>query len=400
MNKSRGGLGRGLAALIPTGPQTDVVSDVLMGGSVQKEEPDDRTSGQQRGLQSHRGGQVANRFATGTDPAFALSVRAVGETPLTGAVDGPAVNGNASGGTHRGGSAETGDAFRPAVAPIGQTAGAEGPRYEEVPIDKIRPNPRNPRTVFDEDALGELAHSMREFGLLQPIVVREVSGGYELVMGERRWRAAQRAGLNAIPAIIRRTEDAALLRDALLENIHRANLNPLEEAAAYQQLLQEFDVTQEELAVRIGRSRPVISNTIRLLRLPLPVQRRVAAGVLSAGHARALLSLPDPSDQEELATRVVAEGLSVRGTEEAVILMAGRSMRPKRSVGKKTVMPDLTALAGRLSDTFDTRVRVELGRQKGRVIVEFATVDDLERIVGIMAPETLNARRKPGATLE
>lgn len=398
MTKPKGGLGRGLAALIPTGPQTDVVSDVLMGGSVAKAEPDDPTSEQRRGLQSHQGRQATARFATATDPAFARSVAAVGEPQVTGAVDGPVVNGNASGDTHRGGSAKTGDVSRPAAVQIGQTAETEGPRYEEVPINKISPNPRNPRTVFDEDALGELAHSMREFGLLQPIVVREVSGGYELVMGERRWRAAQQAGLTAIPAIIRRTEDAALLRDALLENIHRANLNPLEEAAAYQQLLQEFDVTQEELAVRIGRSRPVISNTIRLLKLPLPVQRRVAAGVLSAGHARALLSLPDPSDQEELATRVVAEGLSVRGTEEAVILMAGRSMRPKRSVGKKMVMPDLTALAGRLSDTFDTRVRVELGRQKGRVIVEFATLDDLERIVAVMAPQALNARREPGAT--
>ena len=250
--------------------------------------------------------------------------------------------------------------------------------------------------MFDEDALAELEHSVREFGLLQPIVVRPVQDGFELVMGERRWRAAQRAGLISIPSIIRRTEDAALLRDALLENIHRANLNPLEEAAAYQQLLEEFGVTQEELASRIGRSRPVISNTIRLLRLPVAVQRRVAAGVLSAGHARALLSLDDPGAQEELATRCVAEGLSVRGTEEAVLLMAGRTVRSRRS-SPKVELPTLTDLAGALSDTFDTRVKLELGRQKGRMVVEFASVEDLHRIVGLMAPAALRtSRQTPG----
>jgi len=399
MTRTRGGLGRGLAALIPTGPQTDVVSDVLMGGSVQKEDRDDSRRRQRSGPQSERGWQVADRSAAAV-PSTGGPVLPVGITNGAAGDERPAINGTASGETPGGTSTGSGGVFAPALTDIGprDPGAADGPRYQEVPIERIKPNPRNPRTVFDEDALGELAHSMREFGLLQPIVVREVAGGYELVMGERRWRAAQLAGLTAIPAIIRRTEDAALLRDALLENIHRANLNPLEEAAAYQQLLQEFDVTQEELALRIGRSRPVISNTIRLLKLPLPVQRRVAAGVLSAGHARALLSLPDLNDQEELATRVVAEGLSVRGTEEAVILMAGRTMQPKRRAGRKTVMPDLTALAGALSDAFDTRVRVELGRQKGRVIVEFATLDDLERIVQIMAPEVAHPRHKPGAT--
>jgi ParB family chromosome partitioning protein len=266
-----------------------------------------------------------------------------------------------------------------------------GPRYQEIRLSDIRPNPKNPRTVFDEEALAELAHSIREFGLLQPVVVRPVEGGYELVMGERRWRAAQRAGVDTIAAIVRRTEDADLLRDALLENIHRSNLNPLEEAAAYQQLLEEFDVTHEELAGRLGRSRPVISNTIRLLGLPVPVQRRVAAGVLSAGHARALLSLQDPGDQEELAARIVAEGLSVRGTEEAVTLLARRTPSKSRSTPRKMIMPGVEDLATRLSDAFDTRVRVELGRRKGRIVVEFATVDDLERLVGIIAPEV--ARR-------
>ena len=219
-------------------------------------------------------------------------------------------------------------------------------------------------------------------------MVRDVpGGGYELVMGERRWRAAQRAGITTIPAIVRRTEDADLLRDALLENIHRANLNPLEEAAAYQQLLEEFDVTQEELASRLGRSRPVISNTIRLLRLPVPVQRRVAAGVLSAGHARALLSLPDPDDQEQLAARIVAEGLSVRGAEEAVTLIAGQAAPRRRNAQVKRVIPGLEDLAVTLSDTFDTRVRLELGRTKGRIVVEFATQEDLRRIMTIMAPQ-------------
>jgi ParB family chromosome partitioning protein len=380
MSKPRGGLGRGLAALIPTGPQTNVVSDVFMGGSLRRipTPPEETTT----------------ETTTETAEDGSTDVDTAGQNGAGTEVDGIPTHetvASSASGTQNGRQTQDESSTAP---------GLEGPRYEELPIGQIRPNPRNPRTVFDEDALAELEHSLREFGLLQPIVVRQVSSGYELVMGERRLRAAQRAGLATIPAIIRRTEDAALLRDALLENIHRANLNPLEEAAAYQQLLQEFDVTQEELAVRIGRSRPVISNTIRLLKLPVPVQRRVAAGVLSAGHARALLSLEDPDEQEELATRVVAEGLSVRGTEEAVVLMAGRKVRTKRATPKKLVMPSLTALAGSLSDAFDTRVRVELGRQKGRIVVEFATVDDLERIVGIMAPAALERRRNGGSISE
>jgi ParB family chromosome partitioning protein len=226
---------------------------------------------------------------------------------------------------------------------------------------------------------------------MQPIVVREVTGGrYQLVMGERRWRAAQQAGLAAIPAIVRETADDDLLRDALLENIHRAQLNPLEEAAAYQQLLDEFEVTHEELAGRIGRSRPVITNTIRLLRLPIPVQRRVAAGVLSAGHARALLALEAaPEAQEELAARIVAEGLSVRATEEAVTLAnrgGGKPPGPKRR--KPIHMPGLQDVAERLSGTYDTRVTVSLGKRKGKIVIEFGSVDDLQRIVGIMNPST------------
>jgi ParB family chromosome partitioning protein len=289
-------------------------------------------------------------------------------------------------------------------AVTGQVAGAV---YQEVPMAAIVPNPRQPRQVFDEDALAELAHSIREFGLLQPIVVRPLpaepaighlpaepvigqvgTGRYELIMGERRWRAAQLAGLDCIPAIVRGTADDAMLRDALLENIHRVQLNPLEEAAAYQQLLEDFGVTHEQLASRIGRSRPVITNTIRLLKLPVAVQRRVAAGVLSAGHARALLSLEESFAQETLAARIVAEGLSVRATEEAVTLSRTEPAQnaPKPAAPRPMRAPGLQQLAENLSDAFDTCVKVELGRRKGRIVVEFGSVDDLERIVALMRP--------------
>jgi ParB family chromosome partitioning protein len=268
-----------------------------------------------------------------------------------------------------------------------------GAVYREISPADIEPNPRQPRQVFDEEALAELVHSIREFGLLQPIVVRVAPaspGGarYQIVMGERRWRAAQAAGLATLPAIVRETDDDNLLRDALLENIHRAQLNPLEEAAAYQQLLDEFGVTHDELASRIGRSRPLISNMIRLLKLPIAVQRRVAAGVLSAGHARALLSLDaGPAAQEELASRIVAEGLSVRATEEAVTLAnRGDTAAPAQPRRKPIQMPGLQDVAERLSNAFDTRVTVSLGKRKGRIVVEFASVEDLQRIIDTMAP--------------
>ncbi len=272
--------------------------------------------------------------------------------------------------------------------PAGPTGTVGGAVYQEVPLEAIKANPKQPRQVFDEDALAELEHSIREFGLMQPIVVRELGPGeYELVMGERRLRAAQRAELGKIPAIVRQTADEAMLRDALLENIHRVQLNPLEEAAAYQQLLEEFAVTHDELASRIGRSRPVITNTIRLLRLPLAVQRRVAAGVLSSGHARALLGLEDAGQQEELAARIVAEGMSVRATEEAVVLLKGQApAKPKAAPQRKPIQaPGLQDVADRLSHAFDTRVKVELGKRKGKIVVEFGSVDDLERIVELMA---------------
>ncbi|MFC5996115.1 ParB/RepB/Spo0J family partition protein [Pseudonocardia hispaniensis] len=334
MAERKGGLGRGLAALIPTGP------------------PATRPA-------------LGSRAAAGSVPA------------------GSAADGAGSVGRSPAGVAEWATA---AVEVGGSVAGAV---YREVEIGAIEPNPQQPRTTFDEESLAELEHSIREFGLLQPIVVRERErGSYQLVMGERRWRAAQRAGLKRIPAIVRHTGDDAMLRNALLENIHRVQLNPLEEAAAYEQLLAEFGVTHTELADRIGRSRPVVSNMIRLLKLPLPVQRRVAAGVLTAGHARALLGLDDPGKQEELAARIVAEGMSVRATEEAVLLARREAPTPARASRRKPMhAPGVERLAERLSDRFDTRVRVELGQRKGRIVVEFGSVEDLERIAGMMSSE-------------
>ena len=325
-NRPRGGLGRGLGALIPTGPALDTAP-------------------------------VTAAPATG-DAAPAV--------PGTAAAPPPAA---------------------PVAEPQPQLSPVPGARFAEIPVDAIVPNPKQPRQVFDEEALEELKVSIQEVGFLQPIVVRQLDGEkYELVMGERRWRAAQAVDRETIPAIVRDTKDDAMLRDALLENIHRANLNPLEEAAAYQQLLEEFGATHEELARRIGRSRPQISNTIRLMNLPAPVQRRVAAGVLSAGHARALLSLEDAEAQEQLALRIVAEGLSVRATEElvALALADGPAKAPAAKRRPKPHAPALTDLADRLSDRFDTRVKVDIGRSKGKITIEFATVDDLERIVGII----------------
>jgi ParB family transcriptional regulator, chromosome partitioning protein len=261
-----------------------------------------------------------------------------------------------------------------------------GARFAELAVRDIRPNPKQPRQVFDEEALAELAFSLREVGFLQPVVVRPAGEGYELVMGERRWRAAQQAGFTVIPAIIRDTNDDVLLRDALLENLHREQLNPLEEGAAYAQLLEEFGVTHEELAKRIGRSRSQVSNTVRLLNLPASVQRKVAAGVLSAGHARALLALDGAAAQEAMAQRVVAEGLSVRAVEELVAVGDRGAARRTAQRGPRHHAPGLEDLASGLSDHFETRVRVDLGRSRGKITIEFASIDDLERIVAAMAP--------------
>jgi ParB family transcriptional regulator, chromosome partitioning protein len=340
VNKNRrNGLGRGLGALIPTGPS---LGEGYPGGPTE----------------TGSAVAVADRYAETSEDY-----------------------------------ATTAAAPRPAPEPVPSV------QFAQLSVRRIRANPRQPRQVFDEEALAELTHSVREFGVLQPIVVRRVGEEYQLVMGERRLRAAQAAGLTTIPAIVRDTEDDAMLRDALLENIHRSSLNPLEEAAAYHQLLDEFGATHDELAQRIGRSRPQVTNTIRLLNLPIPVQRRVAAGVLSAGHARALLAVEDRDLQEELAARIVAEGLSVRATEELVAVETsghGQRRPVRRQPAARVTAPAVTELADRLSDAFDTRVRVELGRRKGKITVEFASVDDLERIVALMAPR-LSPRRDEAA---
>lgn len=363
MNKrdKRGGLGRGLAALIPTEPPA---SPAVSEG----EDPIGRT-----------GRSTPRMPAAVTDEHERGTGHGVNTTRMGSAAADVLIGGGGGG-----------------AVPSTEAASDDiGAVYREIPPAEIEPNPQQPRTVFDEEALAELEHSIREFGLMQPIVVREMtppeSGGirYQLIMGERRWRASQRVGLEKIPAIVRETQDSDLLRDALLENIHRAQLNPLEEASAYQQLLEEFDVTHEELANRIGRSRPVVTNTIRLLKLPIPVQRRVAAGVLSAGHARALLSLDTGVEaQEALAARIVAEGLSVRATEEAVTLANhdGTSDSPTPAKRRPPMqMPGLQTVADRLSDRLDTKVSVSLSKRKGKVVIEFGSVDDLERIVGVIA---------------
>ncbi|KRE76759.1 ParB/RepB/Spo0J family partition protein [Arthrobacter sp. Soil762] len=270
-----------------------------------------------------------------------------------------------------------------------------GVRFAEIPVTDIHPNRKQPRSVFDDDDMAELIHSVREIGVLQPIVVRTSTeeGGepYELVMGERRWRAVQAAGMATIPAIVRDTTDDDLLRDALLENLHRSQLNPLEEAAAYQQLLEDFGTTHEQLADRIGRSRPQVSNTLRLLKLPPLVQRRVAASVISAGHARALLALPDAAAMERLAQKIVAEGMSVRATEEAVTLYQDPAKPAKNNIPRPGARHErLDYLASSLSDRLDTNVKISLGVRKGRVSIEFASVEDLNRIMDVLAPGSEN----------
>lgn len=360
--RSKGGLGRGLAALIPTGPDAGprlgtAAADVIIGNVTAPVPPVEAAAEPVPSPTEAPAGDGAS--TDGKAPAKATKPTASKTKSKTAAANGDQED----------------------LAPVGAS-------YQEIPAAAIEPNPKQPRSVFDEEALAELVHSIREFGLMQPIVVRRIGPErYQLVMGERRWRASQAAGLEKIPAIVRETNDGAMLRDALLENIHRVQLNPLEEAAAYQQLLEEFNVTHEELATRIGRSRPVVTNMIRLLKLPIPVQRRVAAGVLSAGHARALLSLEAGADaQELLAARIVAEGMSVRATEEAVTL-ANRDGGdlPAPPVKRKPIqMPGLQDVADRLSGAFDTRVTVSLGKRKGRIVVEFGSVDDLQRIVEMM----------------
>jgi len=285
-----------------------------------------------------------------------------------------------------------------AAAPEAPEGAAEEPDlvggsyFAELPVAAITPNPVQPRQVFDEEAMSELVTSIGEVGLLQPIVVRPLGEDrYELVMGERRWRASRQAGLEVIPAIVRQTGDDDMLRDALLENLHRSQLNPLEEAAAYQQLLEDFGCTHDELAGRIGRSRPQISNTLRLLKLSPAVQRRVAAGVLSAGHARSLLAIEDADVQDRLAGRVVSEGISVRGLEE-IVALGEHGEKPDRPRRRRPVAPGLGEIAERLSDRLETRVKVDLGKTKGKITVEFASLADLQRIVDVMDPRNREDR--------
>ena len=327
-----------------------------------------------------------------TVPADTASVAAADSAgPVgAGAEPGPAEQ---DGDTAEASATSTEKAIDPAEGDDGGLVPVPGASFAEIPVDHIVPNTRQPRQVFDEEELDELAASIREVGVLQPVVVRPLPGAdadgpqFELIMGERRWRASQQAGNDTVPAIIRETGDGDLLRDALLENLHRANLNPLEEAAAYQQLLEDFGCTHDELATRIVRSRPQISNTLRLLKLPPLVQRRVAAGVLSAGHARALLGLSDGAAMERLAQKIVAEGLSVRATEEIVALgdePVAPEMRRRPRAGAHA--EDLNRLATRLADRLDTRVKVNLGQRKGRIAIEFASVEDLNRILDVLAP--------------
>ncbi|MEH0147950.1 ParB/RepB/Spo0J family partition protein [Corynebacterium sp. Q4381] len=368
----KGGLGRGLAALIPSTPlQMDTsgktggigggASDIIFGkpdGGLGQKNPPAKKPKPSKGGDAPKGAKQ-----TKGAPQLSGAPRPVAGAPTV--------------------TASTDAVMQP--VPVG------GARYQEIPLGSIIPNPKQPRQVFDEDELAELVHSIREFGLLQPIVVRDTPDGFELIMGERRWRAASKAGLKHIPAIVRETSDEDMLRDALLENIHRVQLNPLEEAAAYQQLLEEFGVTQEQLADKLGRSRPAITNAIRLLNLPVAVQRRVAAGVLSAGHARALLGIKLGDDEKnaeaqgQLADRIVAEGMSVRATEEAVTLLNKNGTVPDKPKREPIPQPEyLTAAAERLADEWDTKVSVTMGKRKGKIVVEFGDRDDFERIMDLI----------------
>ncbi|MEE2057898.1 ParB/RepB/Spo0J family partition protein [Rhodococcus artemisiae] len=407
----KGGLGRGLAALIPTGPPVETPDDAAAAtGAATKTDTSTQPDAEggaapaaakkppliKTTLTRRPGGTSGMKISpSGLGTAAADVIIGDGKPAPYGSADSDTPGSTGPESTTSGpesNPSEESDTTEPLPSPTGAV-------YLEIPIDRIERNPKQPRQVFDEEALGELVHSIREFGLMQPIVVRRIDDDrFQLIMGERRWRAAQQAELPTIAAIVRDTEDHALLRDALLENIHRVQLNPLEEAAAYQQLLEEFEVTHEELAARIGRSRPVVTNMIRLLKLPIAVQRRVAAGVLSAGHARALLSLEAGADaQEVLAARIVAEGMSVRATEEAVVL-ANRSGAPDVAAParrKPIRMPGLQDVAERLSSSFDTRVTVSLGKRKGKIVVEFGSVDDLERIVTLMESQKSGTQQNP-----
>ncbi|WP_436772098.1 ParB/RepB/Spo0J family partition protein [Yinghuangia sp. YIM S09857] len=361
MNEKRRGLGRGLASLIPSSEQPAAVETALATTL-----PEPKTS-------------PTSWPVVIPDPSAPAVVE-----PVRSVVPGSVV---------------PAEPTPPPVEPVEPVVPAEpatvnGAFFAELPVDAITPNPRQPRDVFTEEAMEELVHSIREVGLLQPIVVRQTGDdAYELIMGERRLRASKKAGLTAIPAIVRATDDDKLLLDALLENLHRSELNAIEEAAAYDQLLRDFDCTQDELAERIGRSRPQVTNTLRLLKLPPEVQVKIQAGTLSAGHARALLGLQDPDGQIELAKRAIAEGLSVRSVEEIVHMRkfdeeqnGSAKVKPSRPRAGKRRAAEIDDLETRLKDRFETSVSVAIGQKKGKVVVEFATLEDLERILSVMAP--------------
>lgn len=431
MSEKRRGLGRGLGALIPTGldgqrssdtqrpvdvffpenrrdahsetfPTEDVADATTSSDGDSAVSPETAARAESDGTPRDGADAATDRVAALNGSSATVGSRSVGVSGPGNRVqsgDGSASSNGIESGNGGNGTASANGTAAPSTASLADTGSSDsgvdgliivpGARFAELPVDSIKPNPRQPRTIFAEDALDELIGSILEVGVLQPIIVRpDGESGYELIMGERRLRATQAAGLTTIPAIIRDTEDSDLLRDALLENLHRAQLNPLEEAAAYQQLLDDFGCTHEQLASRIHRSRPQISNTLRLLRLPPLVQRRVAAGVLSAGHARALLGLEDGAAIERLAQRIVAEGLSVRAVEEIVSLggdPAAPAARRRPRAGDRNEALD--ELATRLSDRFETRVKINLGKQRGRLTVEFASVQDLNRILESLAPD-------------
>ena len=387
MSEKRRGLGRGLGALIPTSPSGVRPVDVFFPGEEAQSTRDAAVEADDPRRDDDRGREH------GPDDGSRTGAAEPGQSTPGHATPGQATPGQATPGeTTQDGPAE--DTSRPdELTPIEATGSdlqpVPGASYAEVPVGRIRPNPRQPRTVFDEDEMAELVHSIREIGVLQPIVVRpltdEIDGiGYELIMGERRWRATIEAGFETVPAIIKSTDDDDLLRDALLENLHRSQLNPLEEAAAYAQLLEDFQCTQEQLSARVGRSRPQVTNTLRLLKLPPLVARRVAAGVLSAGHARALLGLEDAGGMERLAQRIVAEGLSVRSVEE-IVAIGGDEKAPKpRKPRAGRLHPQLDDISASVADRLDTRVGITLGQRKGRMTIEFASMEDLGRILDIL----------------
>ncbi|NWL11616.1 chromosome partitioning protein ParB [Paenarthrobacter nitroguajacolicus] len=399
MSEKRRGLGRGLGALIPS-------SAAAQGNGTAPSRPVDLFFPEARKAEEpatvepalEQSDAVDSKPSPAKSPSKASATKSASTKTSTSArsASKPAASRAAAAGRPGSDVAGTTAAAAPAAESIGSVADVElvevpGARFAEIPVGDIHPNRKQPRSVFDEDDMAELVHSVREIGVLQPIVVRTSTekGGepYELVMGERRWRAVQAAGLETIPAIVRDTTDDDLLRDALLENLHRSQLNPLEEAAAYQQLLEDFGTTHEQLADRIGRSRPQVSNTLRLLKLPPLVQRRVAAGVLSAGHARALLALPDAAAMERMAQKIVAEGMSVRATEESVALYQDPTTPAKSSIPKPNARHErLDYLASSLSDRLDTNVKITLGARKGRVSIEFASVEDLNRIMDVLGP--------------